>query len=110
MKQANSVTQISITKVVLNIGGTDVEWDCTGGSFTRDTLSVISTDPTTGVQIVNSPSHLCKFVVSGAVGSGIPQIVKLDFTLEQRNPAGASEFETSIPFEVTVGTRNYTTN
>ncbi len=105
VKQASGVTQISGTSVELDIGGTAVEWDCTGNSFTRDAISVTSTDPTTGVQIVG-----CQFEVTGTAGQGIPQIVKLDFTLEQRNTAGASELEAQVPFEVTVGTRAYTTN
>ena len=105
VKQASGVTQVSGTNVELYIGGTAIGWDCTGNSFTRDGVAVTSTDPTTGVQLVT-----CQFVVTGTAGQGIPQIVKLDFTLEQRNVAGVSELESQVPFEITVGTRAYTTN
>ncbi|OGY26393.1 MAG: hypothetical protein A2Z24_01255 [Candidatus Woykebacteria bacterium RBG_16_44_10] len=110
VKQASGITQISSTNVELDIGGTAVGWDCTGNSFTRDGVSVTSTEPITGVQIVDTPAHLCEFVVTGTGGAGIPQIVKLDFTLEQRNTASASELQSQVPFSVTVGTRAYTTN
>lgn len=99
--------------VTVTVGTDSFDWVCnTGdGRFTRDGQSVINEDPTGGVRVANTGDLKdCNFTVTGNTDEGIPQIVKLDFRLQQRNPAGTSEFETSVPFEVTVGTRTYTTN
>ena len=122
MKQAAGVCRTSFVppncdgfsqSVTLTIGPDTIEWTCdpATGAFTRDTLSVISTDAVSGVQVANTGDPRdCNFAVGGNPGLDTPQIVKLDFTLEQRNTASASELEAQVPFEVTVGTRAYTTN
>jgi len=117
VKQASQVCRTGFTppncggssqSITLSIESDTVVWICnTGtGAFTRDGLSVLSTDPVSGVRVVNN----CSFTVTGNAAPGTPQIVKLDFTLEQRNTAGASELQARVPFSVTVGTRAYTTN
>lgn len=99
--------------VTVTVGTESFDWACNTGNgrFTRDGQSIINEDPISGVRVANTGDLKdCNFTVSGNTDEGIPQIVKLDFRLQQRNPAGASVFETLVPFEVTVGTRTYTTN
>jgi prepilin-type N-terminal cleavage/methylation domain-containing protein len=93
------------TSVTLDIDGTNVVWDCVT-QFTRDTIVVTNDDTITGVSVAT-----CDFHVSGTPGTGIPQIVRLVFNLEQATGAPQkAEFDINEPFDVTVGTRAYTTN
>ncbi len=116
VKQAQSIT-LTVpgpgphTSVTLDIDGTDVVWQCnnegaTSGDFTRNTQVVTNDDPERGVSVYD-----CSFNVSGNPSTGTPQIVQLVFNLKQAVGAPQrAEFGVDEPFQVTVGTRAYTTN
>ena len=102
----------SSTSITLDMDGELVVWECTeevlgdSGVFTRASQTVTNDDDTRGVSVLT-----CEFLVSGAAGTGGPQIVQLHFDLAEAEGApGRSEFEVVEPFQVTVGTRVYTTN
>ncbi len=100
------------TKITIDIDGELVAWECTeevlgaSGFFTRAGQAVTNDDATKGVSVLT-----CEFRVSGAAGTGVPQLVQLNFDLAEAEGApGRSEFEVEEPFQVTVGTRAYSTN
>ena len=96
------------------LDGDEVDWFCIGSGFSRDpdgseplpATVVTNDDPISGVKVDG-----CTFVIFGDENSGSPQSVRLDFTLSQgAGVSSKAEFQISVPFEVTVGTRAYTTN
>lgn len=118
VKQAKEISPIgSGTNVTLTLyDGTPVTWDCSGSNFTRDPdgsgllapVSVTNSDLINGVQVNHTVANDCDFTVTGSSGGGTPQLVQLIFTLEQGASAPSrAEFEASVEFEVTVGTRAY---
>jgi prepilin-type N-terminal cleavage/methylation domain-containing protein len=110
-KQARGITPVGLgpfTSVTLDIDGVNVVWACqAGGAISRDGQAVTNNDPIKGVQWTT-----CGFSeVTDNAGQTIPQVVTLRFTMTQAaNAPGRTEFEASEDFQVTVGTRAYTTN
>ena len=88
--------------------GTDIIWVCTpaaapaDGGFTRNGTSVINEDSDNGVSV-----SVCGFTLQSSAGANIPQIVRLQFTLEQRSDVQRAEYQVREPFQVTAGTRAY---